>query len=67
MIHYSHIPPPPHHIVVTIGFEQVMYPTQENVTTMICARVLEGELDREITVTITSRDESTTGAYMSNN
>ncbi len=51
------------HTVVVIGFEQEVYPAFENVTAMICARLLPDSpsLDREVVVTIRSSDGTATG------
>ena len=51
------------HTVVRIGFEQEVYPAFENVTAMICARLLPDSpsLDREVVVTIRSSDGTATG------
>ena len=51
------------HTVVRIGFEREVYPAFENVTAMICARLLPDSpsLDREVVVTIRSSDGTATG------
>ena len=46
---------------MTIGFEETEYTTDEGTTVEVCAMVTSGTLEREVTVTLTSRGDSATG------
>ena len=47
--------------VVTIGFVETEYTTEEGTTVEVCVNLTSGELEMEVTVTLTSRGASATG------
>ena len=50
------------HLDVTIGFEQEVYTVRENDNTVsVCAVVLEGELEREVAMVVTTQSNNATG------
>ena len=47
---------------VTIGFEKEVYAVHENASTVsVCAVVLEGELERDVKVFVTTQSNNTAG------
>ena len=47
--------------VVTIGFENEVYPSREDQgTVQVCARIFNSTLDREVTITLMTRDDTAT-------
>ncbi len=46
---------------VTIGFENTEYSTDEGTTVEVCVVILSGTLAREVTVTLTSSDDTAEG------
>ena len=47
--------------VVTIGFENEVYPSREDQGTVeVCARIFNSTLDREVTITLMTRDDTAT-------
>ena len=46
---------------MTIGFEREMYTTEEGTVVEVCVVVISGTLEREVTVTLTNRDDSAEG------
>ena len=48
-------------IGITIGFEQTLYPTEEDTVIKVCARILNGSLEKDVIVKVSSSDGSATG------
>ncbi len=48
-------------IVITIGFEQTLYPTTEGTVNEVCAVILAGTIERDVLVEASSSDGTATG------
>ena len=46
---------------VTIGFERTEYSTPENSTVEVCAVIIQGSLEREVTVSVSTAPNTATG------
>ena len=46
---------------ITIGFEQTLYPTVEDSVNEVCAVIVNGTIERDVTVEVSSSDGSAIG------
>ena len=46
---------------VTVGFEQTLYLTQEGFTIEVCVRILDGSVERDVVVEVSSSDGTASG------